>query len=58
MLVFRFANHKMLVRIANRENPDQTASKQSDLGLSCLTGPFLQATSVRKIENICCNQAT
>ena len=29
--------HKMLVRIANREDPDQTAlQKQSDLGLRCL----------------------
>ena len=31
----------MLVRIANREDPDQTASgKQSDLGLHCLSKPF------------------
>ena len=27
----------MLVRIANREDTDQTASKQSDLGLHCLS---------------------
>ena len=27
----------MLVRIANREDPDQTAQKQSDLGLPCLS---------------------
>ena len=26
MLVFRAGIHKMLVRIANREDPDQTAS--------------------------------
>ena len=35
----------MLVRIANREDPDQTASselkKQSDLGLHHLLRPFL-----------------
>ena len=34
----------MLLRIANRENPDQTAS--SDLGLHCLSSPFWQANSV------------
>ena len=36
--------YKMLFRIANREDPDQTAS--SDLGLCCLSGPLWQATSV------------
>ena len=36
----------MLARIANREDPDQTASsQQSDLGLHCLSRPFWQATS-------------
>ena len=30
----------MLVRIANREGSDQTASYQSDLGLHCLSRPF------------------
>ena len=36
----------MLVRIANREDPDQTAfQKQSDLGLHCLSMRFWQATS-------------
>ena len=34
----------MLVRIANNEDPDQTASE--DLGLHCLSRPFWQATSV------------
>ena len=36
---FRDGTHKMLVRIANRDDPDQTAAseqKQSDLGLDCL----------------------
>ena len=37
----------MHVRMANREDPDQTAShKQSDLGLRCFSGPFREATSV------------
>ena len=29
MLVFRAGIHKMLVRIANREDPDQTASEEA-----------------------------
>ena len=41
----------MLVRIANREDPDQIAlrlilKKQSDLCLHCLSRAFWQATSV------------
>ena len=36
----------MLVRITNREDPDPTLKKQSDLGLCCLARPFLQVTSV------------
>ena len=40
----------MPVRIANREDPDQTASlKQSDLGLPCLSRPW-QATSVQNFR--------
>ena len=35
----------MLVKIANRVDPDQTASS-FDLGLNCLSRPFWQATSV------------
>ena len=27
----------MLIRMANRQDPDQTASEQSDLGLPCLS---------------------
>ena len=40
---------KMRVRIANREDTDQTAQKQSDLGLHWLssTRPFWQAICVR-----------
>ena len=29
MLVIRAGNHNMLIRIANREDPDQTASSQT-----------------------------
>ena len=51
MLVFRVANHKMLARIANRKDPDQTAS-ESDLGLHCLSRPFWQATKVRNFRTL------
>ena len=40
MLVIRAEIYKMLVRIANREDSDLT----SDMGLSHLSGPLLQAT--------------
>ena len=43
MLVISAGTHEMLVRIVNREDPDQTAldfKKQSDLGLHCLSLPF------------------
>ena len=43
MLVIRAGIHKMLIRIANREDPDQ---KQSDVSLSCLSKPFWQTPSV------------
>ena len=43
MLVYKAGIHKMDVRIANREDPDQTAS---DLGMHCLSMLFWQATSV------------
>ena len=50
MLVIRAGIHKMLARIANREDPDETASKkQSHLGLPCLSRPFWQATIAFKI---------
>ena len=45
MLVFSAVIHKMLVRIANREDSDETASL--DLALHWLSGPFWQATSVQ-----------
>ena len=41
----------MLVRIINREDPDQTASEeQSDLSLHCLSKHFCQATHVRNFR--------
>ena len=44
MLVIRVGFHKMLIRIANREDTDQTASeKQSDLDPSCLSSHFCHA---------------
>ena len=48
MLVIRAGIHKMLVRIANREGPDQ--KKQSDLGLPCLSRPFWHGFSVRNLR--------
>ena len=37
----------MLVRIANREDPDQTAFEEAvSSGSACLSRPFWQATSV------------
>ena len=42
----------MLARIANREDPDQTASKQSDLRLRCLSRSFWQATIVEILEHL------
>ena len=47
MFLFRAGIYKMLVRIANREDPDQTAS---DLGLHCLSMLFWQATSVQSFR--------
>ena len=42
MLVIKLKIHKLLVRIANKKDPDQT---QSDLGLHCLSRPFWQTAS-------------
>ena len=54
MLLIRAGSHKMLVKITNREDPDQSASpdqsdlvkNQSDLGLCCLFCPFWQVTHI------------
>ena len=43
MMVIRAGIHKLLVRIANKEDLDQ---KHSDQGLPCLSKPVWQATSV------------
>ena len=54
MLIIRAGTHKTHVRIANREDPDQTADEeaviQSDLGLHCLSRPFWQATSTQNFK--------
>ena len=52
MFGFQDGIHKLDVRIANREVPDETASlqKQSDLGLHCLSRLFLQASSVQNFR--------
>ena len=43
MLVFSAGSHKMLIRITNREDPDQTDfQKQSDLGLCCFVKAFFR----------------
>ena len=48
MIVNRAGNHKMIVKVANREYPDYNASsEQSDLDLRCLSILFWQATIVR-----------
>ena len=40
----------MLVRIANREDPDQT--KQSDLSLHCLSRPFGRQLLLKILEHL------
>ena len=49
MMVIKAGNCKLLVRIANREDPDQS-KKQSDLGLRCLLRPVWQVTSVQNFR--------
>ena len=41
---------EFLVRVANREDPIQTASLQSDMGLHCLFRLFWQATIVQNFR--------
>ena len=51
MMVFKAGIHKMIARIANREDSDQIASqKQSDLGLRCFSRLFWQATILRNFR--------
>ena len=54
MLLLNAGRDKILVIIANRQDPDQTASeqKQFDLGLRCLSRPFWQAISVPNLEHL------
>ena len=47
MLIFRAGIHKILVRIVNREEPDQ---KQSDMDLPCLSRLFDRQLSVRNFK--------
>ena len=47
MLVIRTGVHKILVRIVNREDPDQTV-----LGPHCLSKPFWQGASVQNFKHI------
>ena len=46
LLITKAGIHKMLVRIANSEDPDQTASS----GLYCLSQPFWQTTCVQNLR--------
>ena len=46
MLVFRTGIHIVLVRIVNREDPDQ----QSDHGQHCLSWPFWIVTSFQNFR--------
>ena len=51
ILVFRAGIHKMLIKVSNKEDPDQTASslllqKQSDLDLCYLSRLLRQETTV------------
>ena len=50
VLVIRAGIHKMLLKIANKEDPDQPAS--SDLGLHCLSRHLRQATHVRNFRTL------
>ena len=51
MLVSRAGIHKLLVRIANRKDPDQTAS-ESDLGLHYLSRPFLASNKFKILVHL------
>ena len=48
MLVIKAGIHKILLRIANRKEPDQTVfqKKPSDLDLNHLSRPFWQPTGI------------
>ena len=50
MLFFKAESQKMLVKIANRKDPDQTASSEAVCYVSALFRPFWQATSVQNFR--------
>ena len=51
MLVIKAGTHKMVVKIVNREDPDQTASSEvCFLGMPCLSRLFWQAASVQNFR--------
>ena len=52
MLVLRAEINKMLVLVANKEDPviSLLLQKQSDLGLPCLSRPFWQVTIILKFR--------
>ena len=53
MWIIKAGNHKMLVRITNREDPDQTAySEQSDLGLCRLSRPLCRQLLFEILERL------
>ena len=53
MLVCRAEINKMLVQIANREDPNQTAASEAVLSgsQSCLSRPFCQRISVQNVRS-------
>ena len=48
LLIIRTETYKILVRVINTEDPDQTASS----GLRCLSTHFWQAASVRNLYHL------
>ena len=50
MLFFGAGIHRFLVRVANREDPYQTASGQTGLDVPFLSRPFSQTTSVQNFR--------
>ena len=59
MLVFRAEIYFMLVRIANKKDPDQTASSEDWSGSALFVKVFLKATSVWNYEfTISANNST
>ena len=55
MLIIEAELHKILARLANQEDPDQTASleAQEDLVLHCLPSPFGMQLYTRGDQKVC-----